>query len=89
MEDRQGRPYSEFLPTVVQEITMPKDSSSLGHASASISVRNLPVRSETPGAGRLPSRWPFTVERSIGLMRSPAADSLPLLVRKESSHFIS
>jgi len=69
---------------------MPKESSSLRESGTTISVRNFPVRSErpSPGIGRLPGRWPFTVERSSGVMRSPAADSLPL-ARKESSHFIT
>jgi len=74
--------------TVEQEITMPKDSLCLSDSSALISVRSFPVRSERPAVGRLPSRWPFTVERSSAVMRSPAADSLPL-ARKESNHFIT
>ncbi len=67
---------------------MPKDSSRLGDAITLISIRNSPVRSEKPAVGRLPSLWPFTVESSRILMRSPATDSLPL-ARKESSHFIT
>ena len=69
---------------------MPKDNSYLTDSSVSISVRHVPVHSERhrPGVGKLPSRWPFTVEGSSRAIRSPAADSLPL-ARKESSHFIT
>jgi len=76
--------------TVAQEITMPKDSSCLTDSSVSISVRDAPVHSEKPrlGVGKLPSRWPFTVEGDSSVIRSQAADSLPL-ARMESSHFIT
>jgi hypothetical protein len=76
--------------TVAQEITMPKASSCLTDSSVLIAVRNERMHNEMPrlGAGKRPSRWPFTVERSSSVIRSPAADSLPL-ARNERSHFIT
>ena len=67
---------------------MPKEGSGLAAPSASMSARNFAVRSDRPGAGTLPGRWPFTVERIPGALHSPPADSL-LLAGKDYSHFIT
>ena len=88
MEVKLKRFYSEFLLILAQETLMAKNSSRLTDLSMPTSVRNAPVHGERPGPGKLPSRWPFTVEKGNSAMRLPAVDSLPL-ARMESSHFIT